>query len=145
LILLCETLRPLRCKIVGFVIMTEIYQSTLEAMKAKGQVMDVLPILDDELAQKVLIAWQRIIVTRAKPSDPLPESDNAAWQWLWSGVEYDAQELAAVAGIHIQMVRPKIEQLKGNHLIFPDGSIAEYAAKLLTAKTHEYIRQMKAS
>ncbi len=123
--------------------MTEIYQTTLEAMKAKGQVMDVLPILDDELAQKVLIAWQRIIVTRAKPTDPLPESDNAAWQWLWSSVEYDAQELAAVAGIHIQMIRPKIEQLKGNHLIFPDGSIAEQAVEILEAKAERYIRELK--
>jgi len=130
--------------------MTDTYTTTLEAMKAKGQVMDVLPILDDDMAQKVLIAWTRIIVTRNKTTGSTPPecetasgTENAAWNWLWSGVEYDANDLAAVAGIHIQMVKPKVDQLKGNRLIFPDGTISEFAVKVLTAKTHEAIRQMK--
>ncbi len=119
------------------------WQTVVEAMKAKSQVMDVLPIMEDDMAQKVLIAWPRVAITRTEPTTPLPDSDNAAWRWLWSGVEYDAQELAATAGIHIQMVRPKIDQLKGNRLIFPDGTISSVAADLLAAKTEESLRKMR--
>jgi len=123
--------------------MTDTYTTTLEAMKAKGQVMDVLPILDDDMAQRVLIAWPRITITRTPTSDPMPEGDNTIWHWLWLGIDYNAEELAAVVGFQSKRVRLKVDQLKGNRLIFPDGTISEYAEKVLTAKTHEAIRQMK--
>ncbi len=123
--------------------MTDTWQTTLEFMKAQSQVMDVLPILEDDMAQKVLIAWPRLAISRTPPADPLPEGSNAAWRWLWQGVEFDANELAGVAGIHIQMVHSKVEQLKGNHLIYPDGSMSDMAVKLLNAKTTSHLRELK--
>lgn len=119
------------------------WQTTLESIKAQSQVMDVLPILEDDMAQKVLIAWPRIGISRTLPSSPLPDDTNAAWRWLWQGVEFDANELATIAGMHVQASSQKFEQIKGNHLIFPDGSMSDIAKKLLTDKTNARLRELK--
>jgi hypothetical protein len=121
--------------------MTEIWQTTLQSMKSNSAVMDVLPILEDEMAQKVLVAWPRITITRKPNSDPLPEDDNGVWRWLWRGVEFDANELASIAAIHVLMARQKVDQLRGNRLIFPDGTIAKMAEQLMTAKAAEAINR----
>lgn len=119
------------------------WTAALEAMKQKEQVTDALPIADDDLAQRVLVAWPRISIHVSPPDSMPPVPTNETWRWIWSGVTYDAQELAATAGIHLQMVRIKVDVLKGNHLIYPDGSISIYAAKLLAARMHQQLKQMR--
>ena len=124
--------------------MSETSENVLSKFKQKAQITDVLPVLDDEIAQKVLIAWQRITIIRHDDPDPIfPDDENGQWKSLWQGVQWDYRELSEVSGVVETRLRQKIGQLKGNRLIFPDGSVSGFARKYIETRVASEVRRLK--
>ncbi len=109
------------------------WNELLAELKKAAMIQDVLPIVSDPAAQKLLLAWPRTCLRYEEPPGAPPEDENGQWRWLWLGVAWDENELAAISALQPFVLRIKLDQMKGNRLIFPDGSVSQYAERYLKA------------
>ena len=65
--------------------------------------------------------------------DPGPGN---GWDWAWSGVNLadEAEILADTSGLPDRVVAAKLRLLVGARLIYPDGTLAEAAGRILRAR-----------
>lgn len=108
------------------------FESVLAEFKANERAEDIIPILSDETAQKFLVAWPKIIIRRDLTfSDPIPNTVNEQWVWLWAQVNVVRQDIINISGIPEMKIERLFCQMKGNRLIYPDGTVMSWAEKYL--------------
>jgi len=80
-----------------------------------------------------VVAWKSVVIafTDSEPCEETMES--LQWNWMWSKVKFDIGGFATVAGVNPQNAGKLFERLRGLRLIYPDGTINDYAAKYLQA------------
>lgn len=91
-------------------------------------------IVDDPEALRVAAAWTSYPISW-QPDKHMPDvsvsSDTRslakAWHALWAACKYDETELAAMAGVPEETTESILYVLGSNRMIFPDGSISEWA------------------
>lgn len=118
------------------------FESVLAEFKANERPEDIIPILSDEGAQKLVVAWPKIIIRRKDGEMPVPGPVNEKWTWLWDQVEFSERELIETSGIPEMKVKRLFSQVKGNRLIYPDGAMAGWAQKILRKKVVEGISKI---
>jgi len=57
--------------------------------------------------------------------------DEAPMEELWRVVEPDIFTFATLLGTTVQQALPRFNQLKGLGVVYPDGSVAQYAAAIV--------------
>jgi len=82
---------------------------------------------------QLLAAWSPAWCTWTPPTTPAPADLAERWTWLWGFVELDATELVAASGLPQGAGLAAWEGLVGLRLVYPDGTIARAAARLLGA------------
>jgi hypothetical protein len=98
---------------------------------------DAIPVLGDDKAMRVLVAWTHVDNEWAAPELPrpriLPGRMSALWDWIVAGwdVESMVQRVSRTSGVPADIVHSKLEILIGNRLIYPDGSMAKGAKAAL--------------
>lgn len=70
------------------------FESVLAEFKANERAEDIIPILSDEGAQKLVVAWPKIIIRHKEGKKPVPGTVNEKWNWLWEQVDFSERELA---------------------------------------------------
>jgi hypothetical protein len=100
----------------------------LDAFKALEHNNDAVPVLNDDDAMKVLIAWSKLDPVwerpRAKMPAFTPNNRNAVWLWLALGWDIDITSVSRGAGVSESVARTKLEVLQHNRLIYPDGTMS---------------------
>ncbi len=87
----------------------------------------------DAEAMRVLAAFQHAEQLWSQPKKPCPTvmPTPGAWAWLVSGWTVDFFELSRAAGVSEATARGKLDMLRGNHLIYPDGTMSKWATAAL--------------
>lgn len=89
----------------------------------------------DADTMRVLAAWEKTRHTWTRPRKRCPgsEANVDTWEWLTSGWEPDITAIADAASVSYAMARTAIAVLVGNRLIYPDGTMNEFARNSLRA------------
>ncbi len=105
-------------------------------VKSKEAVEDAIclttgdPSLDSESLRRLIVAWPKLNLSKITMSADIPEDDNAIWQWLWAQVSYDKERLRKIAAVGAN-IDSLLEILIGNHLLYPDGTVNEWAQRVV--------------
>jgi hypothetical protein len=119
--------------------MSESMEDILAAFRSLEKPSDAIVIIGDRDAIRVLSAWTRVDNLWTAPGGPVPAVRHGrmgqAWRWVCAGWTVDVDEVARLAGVPRSIAHAKLEVLRGNRLIFPDGSMSKGAELALAAYT----------
>ncbi len=107
------------------------FEDILESFKKSTDTTNIIPLLSEEDAQKLVVAWPKVVLTWIRVKGPAPESQNERWQWLWNHVTWPEAELRDISGLPEIKFKRVFNIVKGNRLIFPDGTVSGFADKYL--------------
>ena len=115
------------------------FEEAVEKFRSQEQVEDVLAITNVKDPQairlrRLVVAWGKIKIDRISVQRPAPpaEDEKELWKWMWECVRYDPEELRQVSGVRVG-VEMLMRVLIGNRIIYPDGTVSEYAKKVIRA------------
>lgn len=113
------------------------YEEAIADFKTKETIEDSMVLSGkDEHAQRLrrfVVGWQKIKISAAGKNSAAPENEFDRWDWLWKAVKYDVEELSVISGVPKSMVESCLQTLRGNRVIYPDGTVSSYATKILRA------------
>lgn len=87
--------------------------------------------LDDSL-RRVFLAWPNVPIQPAPKAKQSFQDGPSLWGELWEAVKPDLEALRRFAGMTSVPTR-YYDILRGNRLIYPDGSVSEIGQKALRA------------
>lgn len=97
-------------------------------------------VIVDENALRALATWQSVIVEwEPPPVELLPPQprEGLLWRWVWEGCSVNGDDLdtfldwAQLSGLAMADCRIAFRKLVAAHLIYPDGTVSEFAERLL--------------
>jgi hypothetical protein len=100
------------------------------------EVADGVLMLSDSSLCQVLLAFKHVAIELNRPADV------TCWKHAWGCCRFDYDELGALAGVSIGECRLAIRRLSGLGLIYPDGTINQFADKYLKGLTAKRIREI---
>ena len=80
------------------------------------------PIVRDPVLRNLVTAWSLFPVEFGDPEGEMPKDEKARWQWLWSGVSYNAEAFAEVLRLDSLKIGRLVSRAAAFRLIYPDGS-----------------------
>lgn len=107
------------------------FQSVLDEFKKAEKAEDVIPLVSNEDARKLIIAWAKTVIRRIKTVKLCPGDRNERWRWLWEQASWCEKDLIEISGIPESKFRRLFNLIKGNRLIYPDGAVSSHAEKYL--------------
>ena len=121
--------------------MKKIWQSALDGIKKadadEDQMFALTDFSRDTILQNFVASWPRIkIKHKTKP----PKQTEPVWDWLW-----DCIEIIDYGTWDEISWRLLFAQAKQDHLIYPDGTINQWAQKWLNAQVEKVIKKSKKS
>jgi hypothetical protein len=84
-----------------------------------------------ERLRRFIVAWPKIKITVMPSTKGIPEDESERWEWLWKQIKYDVDGLATISGISKSLIEINLQTLKGNRVIYPDGTVSSFATKIL--------------
>jgi len=112
------------------------FEEAIQYFKEKETPEDALLLIPQEKGdqrtrelQAIVIAWPKIRIEREKKTAAPKGADQDLWDWLWDQISYEESEITRAARIS-SPGRP-LEVLILNRLIYPDGTVSQYASKAL--------------
>jgi hypothetical protein len=106
---------------------------------------NIFPLLDDVALCNALIAWKSVRVVNKKSQDCGETDDLSKWEWMWQQVEVNVSEFGVVAGCRGQDAAALLTRLRGLRLIYPDGSINNFAKQYLGQLIVQRLKKKSAS
>jgi hypothetical protein len=110
------------------------FGETLADFKKAEAPEGIYPLLSEPPLCNALVAWRSVSIRYKKASECPVADDPGKWDWLWDQVEFDVGSFGVVAGCPSAEVANMLNRLKGLRLIYPDGSINEYAKQFLASQ-----------
>lgn len=80
--------------------------------------------------RKVFLAWKQCHPARSPKAPRELEDGPDLWGRLWNGIEIDHAELQRITGLSTYAAK-LLDILRGNRLIYPDGTVSEIATQAL--------------
>jgi hypothetical protein len=108
------------------------FGEVLSYFKKSESPENIFPLLNDVALCNALIAWKSVTVEFTSSEECPYDDDKQRWEWMWGNVKFDVATYGVVAGCKAQDAAMMINRLKGLHLIFPDGTISNYAKTYLS-------------
>ena len=100
-------------------------------------------VLGDREAQKILAAWSTMPSSWRLPAGAPPENERVLWDWVCTGSVVNWNELAQRSGVAVAKVPKIFEVLRSNRLVYPDGTIAAFAAAVLKGEVMKSMKGLK--
>ena len=119
------------------------FGEVLSEFKRAESPESIFPLLEDTSLCNALMAWKSVRVTYKTPHDCEEDIELLKWEWLWSQVEVDQGDFGVVAGCKGQVAPGMIARLRGLRLIYPDGSINNFAKQYLSSLIMQKIQGKK--
>lgn len=118
----------------------------LKQFKENETAESIVPLVESEELRNAVVAWKSVVVSFKEPKDCPPDiSEAERWAWMWDQADFDLNSFATVAGCQPQHVGRVFARLRGLRLIYPDGTINNFAAKYLQAIIMAKLPKPKAS
>jgi len=83
----------------------------------------------DVVTLRVLAAWMMTSHRWTEPKGAPPDGGMptaSSWSWLWSSYKMDVGGVAAGADTTREVARERLEVLRHNRLVYPDGSCTRF-------------------
>jgi hypothetical protein len=109
------------------------WEEVLNEFKGAEEAEMIVPLIEDERLRNAVVAWKSVTIKKTGKDDCEFSEEVARWNWLWTKVEYDRETFGTVAGLKPQDVNPVMTRLIGLRMIYPDGSINNFAKQFLQA------------
>lgn len=110
------------------------FEESLAQFKAKEQPEDVLPLVGKEEVparlRKLALAWGKIGIERVEAQANPEPGELGLWGWIWAQAVWDEDDLKRIAGVRGD-ITDAMNILRGNRIIYPDGTITIYATQVL--------------
>jgi hypothetical protein len=111
------------------------YEEAIADFKTKEVIEDAMLLSgkDDqaERFRRLVVSWQKINISTADKRGAAPENECDRWNWLWAHIKYDVYALAAISSVPKSRVDILLQTLRGNRVIYPDGTVSAYATKII--------------
>lgn len=107
------------------------FPSLLIRFQVNESLHRMMPIIDDEDAQKVIAAWDSMATRWKVPDGIPPHEERELWEWLWINMQINYDELALRAGVSRLTAERRFKMLIAARLVYPNGTISSNAYKLL--------------
>jgi len=118
-------------------------EEVIEYFKSVELPEHIVPLLEDKGMQKLLSVWQNVKITRRKSKKEVPENNHEKWNWLWEQHKIDVESVRAMLGASEARIQNELRQVISLRLVYPDGSINEYARKYLHARVLKEFSKQK--
>lgn len=89
------------------------------------------PLVRDPILRNLVTAWSMFPVEFSDPTAAKPADEKGQWQWLWSNVHYDSEELAEILRIDSLKIGKLVKRAAAFRLIYPDGSSSALALQFV--------------
>lgn len=116
----------------------DVYLEKLMWFKQNEKPETVLMVADKPDLIILLIAWTNLKVKQVdKLTQPVGESENEIWEWLWENSCYNLSDLKEKTGLpYIEAVlENKMKPLIGNRVLYPDGTVNSYVQRYMREQT----------
>lgn len=107
-------------------------QDVLDSIKNDCGPELLVPLLEDKELQILLAIWQRFPVYFTHDGSEPPEDRFQQWEWLWGQSKYNEDDLQSSVGT--LNIKPLMVRAKAAYLIYPDGTINDFALQFLKSK-----------
>lgn len=106
----------------------------------------VAAVVDDAAAIRVASAWPQLPKLRTKGSEPNTKPDDrreaeVMVRRCWRLVRWSNDELAALSGVDVLTTVRRVQQLRGQYLIFPDGTLAPAMQAAVKARIAQVVKR----
>ena len=105
----------------------------------------VHPLVKDTLLRNFVVAWSMSDVTFKRPEGPIPGDEATRWNWLWTGVQFDRNEIANALKIDRTKVGRLVDRASAFRLIYPDGTVNQMAIKFIRSEIAKAMASKKGS
>jgi len=107
----------------------------LKQFKEGADAENIVPLVEDESLRSGVVAWKSVVVKHIGEAGAECQAKDlpTQWNWLWEQVSFDIPTFGVVAGCRAQDATTLFTRLRGLRLIYPDGTIHEYATQYLQA------------
>jgi hypothetical protein len=109
-------------------------EKAMAQFKALEQAENVLVLTEaDRLTpalRKVALVWDKVPVGRSDPKRKFQDGPGL-WIDVWEDAEVDLLGITEATGLDVKTVERCVGVLRGNRLIYPDGTLASTAQKAL--------------
>ena len=102
----------------------------LEEFKNEESPEQIMCLRDNPALQRVVAAWP--YARRRAAARPRSSGDDP-WEAEWRAIDIDLADLRTKAAVHDQDVGALFETAKGMRLIYPDGTVNQYARQYIRA------------
>lgn len=106
--------------------------------QAQGDSQNLLVVLDDSPnLQRIVAVWPSVEkdIGKLLENQRVPKDEATHWEWLWNLCEYDHKEWGFLASVPDKEYAERlIKQAIKLKLVFPDGTISEWAKNYLSAR-----------
>ena len=107
------------------------FGEVLAHFKKSEEPENIVPLIEDAALRNGLVAWKSVTIKNKPAEDCKFKDETSKWNWLWSRVEYDPKHFGVVAGCKAQEAVNLLTRLIGLRLIYPDGTVNNYAKQYL--------------
>jgi hypothetical protein len=108
-------------------------ESVLLEFKAREELRaeNLHPLIRDPILRNLVTAWAMYPVRFGDPEGAKPADEKGQWQWLWSNVEFDSEELADILRLDSLKIGKIVKRAAAFRLIYPDGSSSGLALQFV--------------
>lgn len=113
-----------------------VFDDLLDQYKASEERHMAVVLRSSSGARFVASAWPQVERTYVFPEEDPPEKlpmGAFSWSLIWRTCRFSIQELATKCGLPTEVAERAFEQCRAALLIYPDGTVAEAAKKVLEA------------
>lgn len=95
-------------------------------------------LVADAEARRIVAAWSTFPSRWTGPAGEAPADPARRWEWLWRGCRVSFAALAVRSGVLPSVVPGKFALVKANRLIYPNGTVNEWADRILQAEVARF-------
>jgi hypothetical protein len=99
--------------------------------KEEEEPENITPLTEDASLRNGVVAWKSVSICFKESQECSCDNETSRWNWLWAQIEYDTTQFGKIAGVKTQDVSTLLTRLIGLRLIYPDGSINNFAKQYL--------------
>ncbi|MFC1737008.1 hypothetical protein ACFL1X_12900 [Candidatus Hydrogenedentota bacterium] len=108
------------------------WQHELNRFKEKEEPETVLLVAGSSQLIRIVVAWYNADVKRARRLTECGGTDDETiWQWLWENARYSQEDLMNRIPDANASTKRKVQALKANRVLYPDGTVNSYVEKYL--------------
>lgn len=111
------------------------FEEAIKKFRAMEQIEDVMQLVgkdpQQEILRKIVVAWPKVRINRTTTKIKPPGDEFGLWDWLWTQVIIDTEKIAGIVGSGQGTTEKNINLLRGNRIVYPDGTVSSFATKAL--------------